>query len=143
MKFSTPADVIRRRRALADLLADNPDAPRGRRRLDKIADVSGMPITVMAIEVEYFGDLTRREKRALCEDVIRRIELKLPNLLRASDVTYREGRARVCVLLPDTSSEDAQIVEARVRRSLDFELLPTKATVAIALSSAGESTPVD
>lgn len=102
-----------------------------------------MPITMMSIEVEYFGDLTRRQKRALCEDVIRRIELKLPNLLRASDVTYREGRDRVCVLLPDTCREDAQIVVDRVRRAMEFELLPTKATVSIALSSAGDTTSPD
>jgi len=98
-----------------------------------------MPITLMSIEVEYFGDLTRRQKRDLCEDVIRRTELKLPDLLRASDVTYREGRDRVCVLLPDTSFDGAGIVVDRVRRAMEFELLPTKAAVSITLSEAGET----
>ncbi len=96
-----------------------------------------MPTTMISIEVRYFGNLTRRQKRALCEDVIRRTELRLPELLRASDVTYREGRSRVCVLLPDTSREDAEIVVDRMRRAMDLELLPTVATVAIEVSTSG------
>ncbi len=98
---------------------------------------------MMTIEVEYFGDLTRKQKRALCEDVIRRIELRLPTLLRVSDVTYREGRERVCVLLPDTSLDDAGVVVERVRKAMDYELLPTKATVTIGLSTPGEAPSPD
>ncbi len=128
---------------MSGILADAGDAPRRRRRLDRSSEDHGLTITMMAIEVEYFGNLTRRQKRALCEDVIRRIELKLPNLLRASDVTYREGRDRVCVLLPDTSCDEARVVVERVRRAMEFELLPTKATVSIALSSAGDTTSPD
>jgi len=124
---------------MSSVLADAPDGFRRRRRLDRTPAAGGMPITLMSIEVEYFGDMSRRQKRALCEDVIRRTELRLPNLLRVSDVTYREGRDRVCVLLPDTSRDDAGIVVLRVRRAMEFELLPTKATVSIALSEAGES----
>ena len=126
---------------MSSVLADAPDGPRRRRRIDRTPAAGEAPITLMSIEVEYFGDLSRRQKRALCEDVIRRTELRLPNLLRLSDVTYREGRGRVCVLLPDTSPDDAEIVVSRVRRAMEFELLPTKATVSITLSEAGDQSP--
>jgi len=122
---------------MSEVLAS--EEPRRRRRLDRTPGEIGIPITLMSIEVEYFGDLSRRQRRALCEDVIRRTELKLPALLRASDVTYREGRDRVCVLLPDTTREGADVVVDRVRRAMEFELLPTQATVAITLSEAGHS----
>ncbi len=133
-----PTDAIRRRRALAEASDDADERPRRRRRNDRDRD-SALPITMMSIEVQYFGDLTRRERRGLLEDVLRRIDLKLPLLLRASDVSYREGKGRVCVLLPDTSPVDAEVVVERVRRSLEFELLPTNATVTIKLGTAGDS----
>ena len=136
MRLPFTADVIWWRRDLDE--AEGTDGRR-RRRLDAAAEGDRIPITMMSIEVQYFGDLTRRQRRALCEEVIGRIELLLPDLLRTSDVTYRERRDRVCVLLPGTTTEDAEVVVARVRRAIDVEVLPTQATVAITLGAAGAS----
>lgn len=133
MRLTAPVDAWFRRGADAALASHR--RRRERRRAHDELGADAHTTSMLFIEIEYFGVVGRARRRALCDELLHRLSLVLPGLLRQSDVTYREDRSRLCVLLPDTAPSDAELVAVRLRRAIETEVLPTAASVSITVAS--------
>ncbi len=111
-----------------------------RRRLDHDL-VAGAPSTgptaVIIVDVDDFESVNQVFGHLEGDEVIRRVGTMLGDQIRHGDVVYRYGGEEFCILLPDSSIEDAASVAARIVEAARTIELPSGADITNITVSAG------
>jgi len=131
----------RRHDRLADIAyTDSLTGLRNRRRMDadvtaRLAASSG-PTASLMIDVDHFKTFNDTHGHATGDEVLRLVGATLTRLFRRIDVPYRYGGEEFCVLLPDSSEEQALQAGERIRAAIQaIELpIPERITVSIGVS---------
>ena len=108
-----------------------PDARAFRERFDEElsrARRHGLPLAIVAIDLDHFGALNARHGRNVGDDVLCEAALVLKLALRESDVIARLGGDGFAVVLPETEVGPALRCADRVRRALEEHHFPAPAT---------------
>jgi diguanylate cyclase (GGDEF)-like protein len=141
--------TIRRRPATGELEAlawsDSLTGLANRRRLDH--DIlahsrhSG-PNAVIMVDVDHFKSVNDSFGHPHGDEVLRAIGEMLANQIRYDDVVYRYGGEEFCILLPNTSTDDARIVADRIVKAARSVTLPDgrhmTVSVGVAASTKGD-----
>ena len=141
--------TFRRRPASDDLAAmvwsDSLTGLANRRRLDHDlssgGDRSGSTAVIM-VDVDHFKSVNDSFGHQRGDEVLRTIATMLANQIRFDDVVYRYGGEEFCVLLPDSSTEEARQVADRIVRAAREIGLPdgqhVTVSVGVACSTTGD-----
>jgi diguanylate cyclase (GGDEF)-like protein len=141
--------TIRRRPANDDLAAmvwsDSLTGLANRRRLDHDLSSgvsrSGSSAVIM-VDVDHFKSVNDSFGHQQGDEVLRSIATMLANQIRFDDVVYRYGGEEFCVLLPDSSTDEARQVADRIVRAAREIPLPdgqhVTVSVGVACSTAGD-----
>lgn len=100
-------------------LVDGLTALGNRRRLERdlptaLSAGSG-PVAFVMVDVDHFKVYNDTHGHVAGDEALRRVADALRTAVREGDVVYRYGGEEFCVLLPDTSSEEAEAVCERLR----------------------------
>ena len=100
-------------------LVDGLTALGNRRRLERdlptaLAAGSG-PVAFVMVDVDHFKVYNDTNGHVAGDEALRRVADALRTAVREGDVVYRYGGEEFCVLLPDTTSEEAEAVCERLR----------------------------
>lgn len=100
-------------------LVDGLTALGNRRRLERdlpraLAAGSG-PVAFVMVDVDHFKVYNDTHGHVAGDEALRRVADTLQAAVREGDVVYRYGGEEFCVLLPDTSSDEAEAVCERLR----------------------------
>lgn len=136
-----------RRRPVGDQLADAAwsDDLTGfanRRRLDhdlKSGDRHHGPAAVIMVDIDHFELVSDSFGHHEGDDVLRAIATMLANQIRFDDVVYRFGGEEFCVLLPESSTEDAEKVADRIVQAARQIRLPDGQHVTVSVGVAASA----
>lgn len=118
---------------------------KNRRKLDNDVDrwIGGeaRPTAMLMIDIDNFKMFNDTHGHAAGDDVLRRVGDAIAASVRCDDVAYRYGGEEFCVLLPDTTADEAGGVAERVRRAIEAIEAPygTRVTASVGVAS-GPST---
>jgi len=118
---------------------------KNRRKLDNDVDrwIGGeaRPTAMLMIDIDNFKMFNDTHGHAAGDDVLRRVGDAIAASVRCDDVAYRYGGEEFCVLLPDTTADEAGGVAERVRRAIEAIEAPygTNVTASVGVAS-GPST---
>ena len=110
------------RLAYHDALTGLANRPRLLERLDQLigeARHSGQPVSVLLMDLDRFKNVNDALGHQHGDVVLQEVARRLTGLLRDSDTVARLGGDEFAVLLPQTSSNTAQSVAAKVTAALD------------------------
>lgn len=116
-----------------------------RRRFDhdlKSVGNRGGPTAVIMVDVDHFKSVNDNFGHHKGDEVLRTIGNMLANQVRFNDIVYRYGGEEFCILLPDSSTEDAEHVADRIVRAARQIRLPDgqhmTVSIGVADSARGE-----
>jgi diguanylate cyclase (GGDEF)-like protein len=139
--FAALISSMRRRPIAADLEAmawsDGLTGLANRRRLDH--DLVGRgngPTAVIMIDVDHFKLVNDKFGHHKGDEVLRTIGTMLANQIRHDDVVYRYGGEEFCILLPDSTSEIAQLVADRIVKAAHQITLPDGQNITVSIGVA-------
>lgn len=125
-----------------------------RRYFDKVtarevsrARRSGLPLTVMIIDVDHFKLVNDTHGHLAGDHCLTKVVSAIRSVVsRQSDLVARFGGEEFAVILPDTSPDDAMLLAERVRReiaNIQTEYQGKSLTVTASIGVAGRSLPLD
>jgi diguanylate cyclase len=108
---------------------------------------SARPLALVMLDVDHFKSINDRFGHPVGDEAIRRVAGLVRASIRASDVAGRYGGEEFCVLLPDTSLEDAHVVAERIRRTIESASIEAaghaiRCTVSLGVAVADIGAPV-
>ncbi len=119
-----------------------------RRRLD--ADTAAQrargerTTATLMVDVDHFKKFNDTHGHALGDEVLRRVGAALSNEFRKTDVPYRYGGEEFCVLLHDTTPQEAHAAGERARAAIAAIQLPVDAQVTASVGvSTGSSRTIE
>ncbi len=95
------------------------------------------PLAIAMIDVDHFKDVNDRHGHAVGDEVLREIAHRLDQFSRATDLVARLGGEEFVIVMPETTVEAAQLVNARLRRevaSAPFGTTPVEGGLAVTVS---------
>lgn len=101
-----------------------------------LARRSGRPLSVLAIDVDYFKRINDHHGHDTGDEVLRILARVLRHRLRESDVLARMGGEEFLVLLPDTAAEAAVLIAEQLRKLLAGTPMPHGETVTASMGVA-------
>ena len=126
------------RRAMEDILADETARAVRYRR----------PLSVLMIDFDHFKDINDRHGHRAGDGVLREAALVILSELRANDKATRYGGEEFCVVLPETTGEEALTLAERVRAAMETHVfrvareqgdtVELRVTVSIGVASVNE-----
>ena len=147
--------TTRRRPASDELFAmvwsDGLTGLANRRRLDHDLasnDSQRGTAAVIMVDVDHFKSVNDKFGHQKGDDILRTIGTMLANQIRYDDVVYRYGGEEFCILLPNSSTEDARKIAERIVEAAHQIRLPdgehVTVSVGISATALGDlSTAVD
>lgn len=139
-----------RRRPVTDELAamawsDGLTGLGNRRRLDRDLSERGLDAghtAVIMVDVDHFKSVNDRFGHQQGDEILRTIGSMLTGQIRRDDVVYRYGGEEFCILLPESSVEEARQVAERIVEAAHQVRLPNgrhiTVSVGVADSLAGD-----
>jgi diguanylate cyclase (GGDEF)-like protein len=108
------------------------------------ANRTGLPVSVMMIDVDDFKCVNDRYGHLPGDAVLAAVAAELQGMLRQSDVRCRLGGDEFLVILPDTPFEDAMRVAESVRHAIEHLEIPSvrgkvriSASIGVAAAACG------
>jgi diguanylate cyclase (GGDEF)-like protein len=99
---------------------------------------SGDPVSFMMLDVDEFKSYNDRYGHPAGDEALELIGQILRENLRGADVAARYGGEEFSVLLPETSSEEAESIAERIRRHIEDTKFPRrKVTVSVGIATVG------
>jgi diguanylate cyclase (GGDEF)-like protein len=115
----------RRDRSLAERAGTDPlTGAANRRRLEEDLERREAHVAVLMIDLDHFKSLNDGAGHAAGDEALRRVATAVGACLRRQDVLYRYGGEEFCVLLRDTTAEDAAVVAERIRAVVEAVPVP-------------------
>lgn len=107
---------------------------------------SARPLALVMLDVDHFKSINDRFGHPVGDAAIRRVAGLVRASIRSSDVAGRYGGEEFCVLLPDTSLEDAYVVAERIRRTIESASIEAaghaiRCTVSVGVAVADTGAP--
>lgn len=111
-----------------------------RRRLDHdLAGTEDRSTSVIMVDVDHFKSVNDSFGHQHGDGVLRQVGLMLWTNVRQGDVVYRYGGEEFCVLLPDTTVDEAETVATRIVEAAHSIELPDGAHLTVSVGVAGPS----
>lgn len=115
-------------------------------RLWRVAERSGAPLSLLAVDLDYFKDVNDTYGHPTGDHVLRNCGQAMQGALRATDAIVRLGGDEFLVVLPETPTEGAMVVAGRLLESLAAQHIeaggdrvqPPDASVGASCSAQGE-----
>lgn len=113
---------------LADIaFTDSLTGLHNRRRLDQdlarhregIQQSGDRPVATLMVDVDNFKQVNDAHGHSVGDEVLRLVGATLHNEFRQNDVPYRYGGEEFCVLLADTTRDEAAAAAERARRAIE------------------------
>jgi diguanylate cyclase (GGDEF)-like protein len=104
------------------------------------SDRSGAPVSFMMLDVDEFKSYNDRYGHPAGDEALELIGQILRENLRGADVAARYGGEEFSVLLPETSTEEAETIAERIRRHVEETKFPKRrVTMSIGIATLGGS----
>ncbi|MFC4275320.1 sensor domain-containing diguanylate cyclase [Achromobacter aloeverae] len=103
--------------------------------IDEFAS-TGMPVAVLAVDIDNFKSVNDRFGHDVGDDVIRSLATLMRNGSRSNDILARPGGEEFTVLLPGTSLEDAITAAERLRGAMHKTPNATGGAVTVSIGVA-------
>ena len=97
------------------------------------ADRTGKPLSLIAIEIDYFPQISDTHGAAHTQALIVRVAETLRAMIRAGDSDYYDGKHLSYLLLPCTPSEGVLVIAERIRRTIEESNWPVIDTITVSL----------
>ncbi|MDR5899638.1 GGDEF domain-containing protein [Halomonas vilamensis] len=81
------------------------------------------PLSLLLLDLDYFKHVNDTYGHPAGDDVLRKVSQQLRNISRATDIVARIGGEEFCVLMPNTTVDDAESVAERIRHAIALEPL--------------------
>jgi len=78
----------------------------------------GRPLAVVVLDLDGFKGVNDRFGHAAGDEVLRGVGAALARTVRVQDTVVRQGGDEFCVLAPETSREEAELLMARLRAAV-------------------------
>ena len=96
----------------------------------------GYPMSLMMIDVDEFKSYNDKFGHPEGDKALRTVAHLLKDTLRGADVAARYGGEEFSILLPQTTSEEAQTIAERIRQKIETTQFPhRKVTISIGIAS--------
>ena len=135
--------TMRHRRTSKELAAmawsDGLTGLANRRRLDfdlLPGSIGCDPTAVIMVDVDHFKSVNDSFGHKKGDEVLRVIGIMLANQIRFEDVVYRYGGEEFCILLPNSSTDDARQIADRILRAARQITLPDGQHVTVSVGIA-------
>lgn len=101
------------------------------------------PLSLLLIDLDYFKHVNDTYGHPCGDDVLRKVSQQLRCISRATDIVARIGGEEFCLLMPNTTVNDAESVAERIRHDIALEPLshldtPFQQTVSIGVTTSIE-----
>jgi two-component system cell cycle response regulator len=105
----------------------------------------GFPLSCVMVDVDFFKRINDVHGHATGDEVIRRVGQTLLEACRTSDVVCRYGGEEFCVLLPETTEENAVVWANRMRQkiaalAIEIDGKPIHITASLGIAERMEDT---
>ena len=97
-----------------------------RRRLDEDLDAEckrsiryGRPLTLVMLDVDHFKAFNDTHGHPQADSALQEVATVIASCVRTTDTAYRYGGEEFCIMLRETSAEDAMPFAERVRRRIE------------------------
>jgi diguanylate cyclase (GGDEF)-like protein len=97
-----------------------------RRRLDEDLDAEckrsiryGRPLTLVMLDVDHFKAFNDTHGHPQADSALQEVAIVIGSCVRTTDTAYRYGGEEFCILLRETTAEDAMPFAERVRRRIE------------------------
>ena len=103
---------------------------------------TGRPLSLLLIDVDHFKAVNDTHGHLAGDEVLIELGSRLRGLLRGDEVLARYGGEEFCLLLPETTLDEARQVAERVRVAVERTVFPTEratlnVTVSIGVATTG------
>lgn len=88
------------------------------------SDQTGRPVSIVAIEIDYFSELTETHSKPEIDRLFKDVSELLKNTIRAGDSHYFDGEKNFFLMLPCTSAEGVLVISERIRRRIEENTWP-------------------
>ena len=132
---------FRRMKRPHDGTVDSVTGALNRRQLDadvtEGSDSADQPTATLLIDVDSFSNYDGKSGSASGNQILERVSWVIMSTVRMTDVVYRHGPSTFCVLLPNTSDEDALAAAERIRRNVQRMplLAESRATISVGVAT--------
>ena len=111
-----------------------------RRRLDSDMSEVGRrgprPTAVLMVDVDHFKTVNDTHGHSVGDLVLSEVATVLSASVRSGDVAYRYGGEEFCVLLPDTSDAEAELVAERIRDNISRHRIDVGTTSPLSVTAS-------
>ena len=97
------------------------------------ADRTGKPLSLIAIEIDYFPQISDTHGAAHTQALVVRVAETLRAMIRAGVSDYYDGKHLSYLLLPCTPSEGVLVIAERIRRTIEESNWPVVDTITVSL----------
>lgn len=131
---------FRRAKQPHDVIIDRVTGAFNRRQLDadviEGTDTADQPTATLMIDVDDFNTYDGRKGSASKNQILERVSWVIMSTVRTTDVVYRHGPRTFCVLLPNTTDEDALAAAERIRGNVQKMPLLAESSATISVGVA-------
>lgn len=100
---------------------------------------SGEPVSFLMLDVDEFKSYNDRFGHPAGDEALRVIGAVLKETLRGADVAARYGGEEFSILLPETTSEEAEVIAGRIRQRVEQTEFPKRrVTVSIGIATRSD-----
>jgi len=103
------------------------------------SDRTGKPLSLIALEVDYFPQLHEMHGLPQTQDLMARLAETLRAMIRAGDSDYFDGKQTAYLLLPCTPSEGLLVIAERIRRTIEESNWPVVDAITVSLGCTSYS----
>ncbi len=97
------------------------------------ADRTGRPLSLIALEVDYFPQILDVQGKHTANDLIKQLSETLATMIRAGDSQYCDSEDTFYLLLPCTPSEGVLVIAERIRRAIEQKNWPAVDSITASL----------
>jgi diguanylate cyclase (GGDEF)-like protein len=90
-------------------------------RLFSRAKSTGMPLSCLMVDIDFFKSVNDRYGHATGDEVIKGVAKTLKTSTRGTDLVGRYGDEEFCVVLPKLQLEKAAQIAERIRRTVEHK----------------------
>ena len=95
------------------------------------------PLSLVMFDIDHFKQFNDKYGHPVGDEILKMVSFTIKGLIRATDRVFRYGGEEFCLLLPETSAQNAVNLAERLRRKIEENRAVRELSVTVSLGISG------